>query len=394
MLTPLSSSDILHIFNSIKSKHRKIFTNYFFNAKQDLFLYHLDSASCIFLQRVEDFYRLYFIGDKKEYVEDLLSKLELPFRVILENLGRDDSAIMALSPKVWHYETTYIKMQKKLSASIDIDVHNLDIDMSLCANSFYYTNLFEEIKLLDANLSLGIDSVSCIFAQKIYSLIRLDFNKYFDYLPSKQSLQKHINCSHILVCSKSINKATSPKDSNIKSNVIFDKLIIGYLLFIPKGSSAYLNLISNYGSKASLVPLWHFFYRYLSKLHIRSLHLWCDIQNQRAMRMYAIEGFVPSGLKNIIYSKNLFAEKILSWSKEPSFSSVDNSTASANIKIPNKANIFSNANSIYNIHALSPNLSINLSLSNSNSNVISSNASLALVWKSYRKYMGGGGQPS
>ena len=149
-------------------------------------------------------------------------------------------------------------------------MHDVDISMSLCANSFYYTNLLEEMKLLDSILSLGIDSISCIFAQKIYSPTRLDFNKYFDYLPSKQNLQEHINRSHILVCSKSVNKATSPKDSNIKNNTIFDKSIIGYLLFIPKGSSAYLNLISNYGSKASLVPLWHLFYRYLSKLHIKS----------------------------------------------------------------------------------------------------------------------------
>ncbi len=268
IMLPLSYTQIQHVFTTIKSRSQQIVTNYFFNTQENLFLYYQDSDACIFLQKQNDFYRLYFIGSEQAYIEYLLQTLTIPFRVILENVTTNQ----ALSLSTWHYETTYVRLAKTLRLSSD----------STMDSSRY---------------------VATLQAEHLLRLLCRDFNKYFDYLPSVAALQRRIDSKHVLCITRENKLALGD----------ISQSILGYLVFIPKGKSAYLNFIANYGGKTSLLTLWNVFYTCLSKFRIGSLHLWCNIHNQKAMRMYTKESFMPSGLQNIIYSKNLFAKKICFW---------------------------------------------------------------------------------
>lgn len=239
----------------IKKDKKNTYTNFYI--QEDIsYQVRILTHSIIILKQEESFWRLYFFSNDIEKLQNALDEIQNDVPICIEILQKQEDIIFNSIEK----HTLYIRLRKNISK-------------------------IPEVKLQKP-------SQKNICAEKIHELIQKDFNIFFDHLPTLETIKDWIKNKKILF----INK---------------EEKIISYLVFNIKGKGAYINYIANYGGKDSLVKIWEMFYQELNSFDIEFIHLWCDMKNTKAMKMYQIEGFSPDGLKNFIYLKNpIIAKKI------------------------------------------------------------------------------------
>lgn len=119
---------------------------------------------------------------------------------------------------------------------------------------------------------------------RIKELLYSELNEYSDYLPNDDKLLMIIKNKQVLV--------------NYEAGEI-----CGIFIFSIQDSRCYFNFWVDKG-KNGLFLIYNM-YNYLKEMKISYSYLWADSKNEKVKKIHKLFGSIPSGGKNIIYTKNL-----------------------------------------------------------------------------------------
>lgn len=250
----IKSSIILDKINSIKKSNPSEFkTNYFFNQLDEEVLYLENDCALVFLQPETDFYRLYFATSD-------LNKLDVIFKAL---------------PAKTDICLNYICKKK-----IDDDLAQIIL------NYFYLFVKHERLRTNKIrNKGVVVKHAEINDLDSIYSSLNTNFNKYSDFLPTKEKLKCSIENKTVVV-----NKQ--------------DNKVLGYIIYNVSGVTADFNYLYNNSSNIlDAINLTNSFYTDIFNRGIKNVFLWVDEKNVKVKKAHLKSGYLGDNTFNYIFRK-------------------------------------------------------------------------------------------